>query len=90
MLGDPFRVDVIISPISAGRSDLRLLDKPSEQVRVLSDDAFSVRGLHSIIGWETLVNYNNFCPKKHPYFFPKTPQFLFHPILQIVTFLTKK
>ena len=32
--------------ISAGRSDLRLL----------SDDTFSVRGLHSIIGWETLVN----------------------------------
>ena len=36
------------------------------------------------------LNYNNFCPKKHPHFFPKTPQFLFHPILQIVTFLTKK
>ncbi len=35
-------------------------------------------------------NYNNFCPKKHPHFFPKTPQFLFYPILQIVTFLTKK
>jgi hypothetical protein len=46
-MGDPVGVDVTIVLLSAGRSDLRLL----------KDDAFSVRGLHLFIGWETLVMY---------------------------------